>query len=311
MSNIYYIENNNSYLIDKKIKQLNKELKYEVIYYDYTLKNIQEVIEELDTYNFLIEHKIIVLTSSNFLKVSPKKSEEKNFESLKKYLKNPNKDHILIFANDEISSLSSITKILKKSAEEIKIETDIRKIIKEELKDYKYDFGFVRTLLYYTNEDIDITISELNKLKILKIEEKELTSDDVIKSVRRIIDDSNQIFYSLIDNILSKNIKKSLDLYNDLKNAGIDDIKIIATLASQLRLMLQVKCLENKTDKEICEKLNVKSYPVIKARERAYNYTKKEIAELLKMLSDIDYSIKTSDVDSSLLVEMFIYNQSK
>ena len=309
MNNLYYIVNTNLSLVKNKLEELNSSQQYEITYYDYPDKNIQEVIEELDTINFLVPHKMIVLTSSTFLATSIKRKDEKELEPLLKYIKNPNPDHILVFVTDKLYEKNKIVTELKKQAKLLKVETDIKDIIKKAIAGYKYDEDFIKTLLDYTNNDIDLSLSEVEKLKILKIDEKELTKEDVIASVRRNIDDSDQVFFTLIDHIINKNIKRSLEIYQDLKKSNIEETKIIATLASQLRLMYQVKCLEGATDQQIANRLKVKLYPVKKARERAYSYSKKQLAKLLKDLFDIDFQIKTSTIDKSLAIEMFIYNQ--
>lgn len=309
MNNLYYAVNSNLYLIKKKVNELNKDNKYEVIYYDYNEKSIQEVIEELDTINFLNPHKILILTSCTFLETSIKKKEEKELESLIKYIEHPNLDHILILVSNSLYDKNEIVTKLKKQAQKLEVEVNIKDLIKEELKEYKYDYDFISTLLYYTNHDIDLTLSEIRKLKILKMDEKEVTKEDVVQTVRRNIDDSDQMFFSLIDNIINKNIKRSLEIYQDLKSANIEETKIIATLASQLRLMYQVKCLENYTDKDIAYLTKSKPYPIKKAKERAYSYSKEKIAKLLSDLFDLDYTIKTSSINKSLALEMFIYNQ--
>ena len=309
MNNVYYIENNNLYLIKNKINELNKEEKYEVIFYDASLKDYKEVIEELDTYNFLVQHKLIVLTSCSFLSTTIKKKEEHELEALVKYINHPNPDHILILSCEKLSDKNSIVSQLKKQGKKLEVEVNIKDLIKTELQDYTYDFDFIRTLLEYTNHDIDLTMSEVKKLKLYKKEEKKLTKEDVVSAVRRNIDDSDQMFFSLIDHIINKNIKRALEIYRDLKNANIEETKIIATLASQLRLMFQVKCLENYTDKDIADITKAKPYPIKKAKERAYSYSKEQIAMLLNDLFEMDFKIKTSNIDKSLALEMFIYKQ--
>lgn len=309
MNNLYYVVNTNLSLVKNKLEELNPSKKYEITYYDYPEKSIPEVIEELDTINFLVPHKIIVFTSCTFLAASIKKKEEYQLEPLLKYIKNPNPDHILVLVTDKLYEKNKIVTELKKHAQILQVESDIKEIVKKELVGYKYDYDFIKTLLYYTNNDVDLALNEIEKLKILKIEEKELTKEDVLSSVRRNIDDSDQVFFSLIDNILNKNIKRSLEIYRDLKKANIEETKIIATLASQLRLMYQVKCLENDSDQNIASRIKSKLYPVKKARERAYSYSKEQIAKLLGDLFDIDFKMKTSSIDKSLAIEMFIYSQ--
>ena len=86
---------------------------------------------------------------------------------------------------------------------------------------------------------------------------------------------------------------------------------IIGLLASQYRIAYQVKVLAEKhlKDKEIAEILGEKSdYRIKKTREITSLYAENEILECLKKLANIDYQLKTSDVDANHLLEMFILN---
>lgn len=309
-SNVYFILTNQLTFVKDKIEELNKEKKYEVIYASYPDRSINSVIEQLDTYDFLSPHKILVYTSCTFLSNSVKKKELEEAEKLLKYLKNPNPDHLLILVTDTMSEKTKIAKTVLKEATKIEMPTSFETILKKHLQDYKYDSKFIRTLLYYTNENLDLALSEIEKLKILKIEEKTLTEEDVIKTVRRNIDASDSLFFSLIDAILAKNVKRSLSIYKDLKEMGIEESKILATLSGQIRLMYQVKCLKGYLDKDIMNQTKAKLYPIKKARERGYAYSKEELGNLLCMLADMDYKIKTSMIDKSLLMEMFIYQKN-
>lgn len=309
-SNVYFILTNQLTFVKDKIEELNSEKKYEVIYASYPDRSINSVIEQLDTYDFLSPHKILVYTSCTFLSNLVKKKELEEAEKLLKYLKNPNPDHLLILVMDTMSEKNKIAKTVLKEATKIEMPTSFESILKKHLQDYKYDSKFIRTLLYYTNENLDLALSEIEKLKILKVEEKTLTEEDVIKTVRRNIDASDSIFFSLIDAILAKDVKRSLSIYKDLKEMGIEESKILATLSGQIRLMYQVKCLKGYLDKDIMNQTKAKLYPIKKARERGYAYSKEELGNLLCMLADMDYKIKTSMVDKSLLMEMFIYQKN-
>ena len=65
----------------------------------------------------------------------------------------------------------------------------------------------------------------------------------------------------------------------------------------------------NLSDQEIAKMLEEKSdYRIKKTRELVALYSEKELLELMKKLSEIDYRIKTSDVDSNKEIENFILN---
>jgi len=86
---------------------------------------------------------------------------------------------------------------------------------------------------------------------------------------------------------------------------------MVGLLASQLRIMYQVKILSNKrmTDKEIADTLGEKSaYRVTKTRELINYYSESELLNLIKRLADIDLNIKTNSVDPNFLIQLLIIN---
>ena len=105
--------------------------------------------------------------------------------------------------------------------------------------------------------------------------------------------------------------KWDIDFLHELLSYNIEPLSIIGLLASQIRIIYQVKILEKRhlSDREIASILEEKSdYRIKKTRELTSLYSEKELLKLMQKLSDIDYKIKTSDIDGNHLIEMFIIN---
>ena len=83
--NTYLIVTNDKITLDEKIKELNKKNDAEVVYYDLLETNIERLIEDLDTINFLSNRKIIVGTNASFLASDKKASVEHNLDLLEHY----------------------------------------------------------------------------------------------------------------------------------------------------------------------------------------------------------------------------------
>ena len=61
-------------------------------------------------------------------------------------------------------------------------------------------------------------------------------------------------------------------------------------------------------DKEIAEVLGEKEFRIKKTRELTRLYSKNELLKLMQELSNMDYRLKTEDIDGNNLIELFILN---
>ena len=83
----------------------------------------------------------------------------------------------------------------------------------------------------------------------------------------------------------------------------MDVYSIIGLLASQIRLIHQVKILKNRglSNQEIASSLGVKStYQIKKMAEYGVLYSNKDIYEFTHLLADIDLKIKTKKLYSRM-----------
>ena len=64
----------------------------------------------------------------------------------------------------------------------------------------------------------------------------------------------------------------------------------------------------NLNNKEIADMLGEKEFRIKKTKELISYYSESEILNIMKMLSDIDLRIKTTDTDSYNEFELFILN---
>ena len=88
-------------------------------------------------------------------------------------------------------------------------------------------------------------------------------------------------------------------------------LSIIGLIASQIRIIYQVKVLEKQrlSNDEIASMLGEKnSYRIKKTKELTRYYSESELLELMNTLADMDYKLKTTDSDPNNLIELFILN---
>ena len=307
--NNYLIETNDFLAFQKEKDKLIKEkdfLDATISIYDLEEKDIDLALEDLDTYSFLSTKKVIIITNIEVLKYDDNK---KKLDHLFNYIKNPNLDNLLIIYSIGSNNLKTI-KELKKLCECIEVNFNIKDYIKNTFKDYKIDFKAVNLLEEYCQGDFTKAVIECDKLKNYKGENKDITISDIEDIVTRKLGDPRDLTFAFSRSLAEKDKKTSLEKYRELLEYNIEPLSIIGLLASQIRIIYQVKLLEDKNmkDKEISEVLGEKEFRIKKTRELTRLYSKEELLRLMQELSDMDYRLKTEDIDGNNLIELFILN---
>lgn len=287
MEKLYLIESNVTSLIDKEILKITENIQkeFELIKYDLETTTIDDVIEALDTYDLFGKIKVVVGMNPPFL---VEKQMEFNFLKFEKYLQNPS-DNILILVTSTINNVLKVSKLVNKYFKLIKFDDiDLVSFVKNNLEDYEMDRMTIGYFLSKTSKDLNNIESELNKLKMYKLDDKIILKSDIDLVTRQAIE--NTIF-DLIDAIVKKDKKKSYELYEYFIESGTKIFQILVILSNQIRLIYNVKVLNNLTNSKISEILGYKEYPVKLARGKGINYSKQELLSLLYRLAILDQDI--------------------
>ena len=305
----YLIESNDFLSFQNEKDRLIKEKDFassSISIYDLEEVELSSALEDLDTYGFLSDKKVIVLLNIENLKYDDYK---KDIDHLIKYIENPNPDNLLIIYSKGNNTLKTI-KELKKVCKVIEVNLNIKDYIKNTFKDYKIDFKAINMLEEYCLDDFTKVVSECDKLKNYKCNEKVITCEDIDVLVNKKLGDSRDLTFAFSRSLAEKDKKTSLEKYKELLEYNIEPLSIIGLLASQIRIIYQVKLLEDKglKDKEISEVLGEKEFRIKKTRELTRLYSKDELLSLMQELSNMDYRLKTEDIDGNNLIELFILN---
>lgn len=306
--NNYLIEGNDYISVNNKISEIIKKNDFSdasISKYDLSEGLLDDALEDLNTYGLFSDKKIVII--NNFDKMDPLLN---NIEELLKYVENSSSLNLLFVVSDKYDDRKKIIKDLKKKMEFIKISTDPVEFTKRCLEGYKIENGVINLLVNNTLGDVTRLYNECNKLKTYKINDKYISKDDVEELSFKKLGDSTEITFQFSRALAEKDKKSALILYQELLNYKIEPLSIIGLLASQFRIMYQVKSLEEKNmrNDEIASSLKEKPYRITKTRELTRYYSKKEILDLMIKLEDIDLKIKTTSVDANTLVQLFILN---
>lgn len=308
MNNNYLLEGTDYLSIHVKMEEIIKKCSFlntDISKYDVSEVLLENAIEDLNTYGMFSNKKVIVI--SNFDKMN---LEVNNTEELLRYLDNSSPDNLLFILAEKLDDRKKITKDLKKKTNYIRVDIDPFDFTKECLKGYKFDNRVINTLVENNLGDIARIYNECEKLKSYKFDDKNISVNDVLEIGIKKKGDSTEITFQFSRALALKNKKEALILYKELLNYLVEPLNIIGLLASQYRIMYQVKVLEEKGMKndEIASTLKEKSYRITKTRELTRYYSKGEILDLMIKLEDIDLKIKTTGVDANSLLQLFILN---
>lgn len=305
MKNIYLIISTDLVTYDNQINEIiKKNPNSTILRYDLEEVPIEKLIEDLDTYNFLENQKIVIGLHASFLHTDKKDAVSHNLHSLEKYLNNPSPDNILILVTDSVDKRKKIVTELLASCEVIDKDLSPKDVIMNNLEDYEMDRKAINLLIEYCH-DKERIITELEKLKLYKLEEKKITEEDIKEVVSKDIDDN---IFTLVDFIINGKKKEAFEVYNELLLRGEQVANIIPKLANKIRLIYQVKVFlgEGKSDLEISKLLKMHPYPIKLAREVSYKYSDKLILEYLNKLADLDYNLKSGKGSPNIIFETFI-----
>lgn len=273
--------------------------KSNIIRINYDESNIDNVLDECSYFSLLNEEKIVIV---NNFKI------DANSKPLEKYLKNPNPATKLILITSSIDKRSTIYKLIKEKGTIIEINELKPSELTSKINSYAkkegvmIDYLAVNKLIDYNLNNYDLILSEIDKLKLIK---NKITKEDIIDYGSKIIGEEN---FALCDAITTKNKEETSKLLNDFIQNKEEVTPFIALLASSYRIILAVKSLSNKSNETIAKDLNIHPYRVKLARDKASLYTLTELYNIIISLTNLDYKIKSMNVDNYMLLKIFLIN---
>lgn len=311
----------NKYLVEKQLNKIINDLKVnqEIEIFDYNGLdkdfNVEVMLNELNTFPFLSDHKVIVLSNPNFLSAKGTLSES-SINNLEAYMKSPASFSTLIIYVDQfkVDNRKKITKVVKKHAKvfepEVLDERAVSSIIRNDLAKNKINIqnNALQELVKRVFPNFDNWPQELEKLTLYNKKNLELQDIEVLINMS----DEDNVFL-LVNGVLDKNLHLSLNTYRNLPQKEREPIAMIMLLASQFRLIHQVQTLLNGNipPKEIAISLKVHSYRVTVAQKSARKYSSQQILKVLSDLSDLEQNIKNGNVNPDIGFELFLVGASR
>lgn len=293
--NNFLIVTNSYNLFNEELNKISNNIT-NIINFNYDETTPGEIIEECNYTSLLDEDKLVIVKHFKTDALS---------KELIKYLENPNPRTKLVLNALEIDKRSAFYKKIKEKGKVIELgelkpselSTKINNYCKT--KNITIDYNAVNTLIMYSLNNYDLCLSEIDKLSVIT---NKITEDIINEYTPKLIGNEN---FDLCDAITSQNIKKIVPLLKDFRDTKSEVIPFVALLASQYRLIYITKTV-NKSPETLAKELSVHPYRLKLAKEKAIKYTKEELEQILINICELDYNLKTSNIDPYILLENFI-----
>lgn len=300
-------------------KMLNEQLgtidDFNCVRFNLDSVTLEEALFECTLMPLGSDTKAVIIDNANFLSSEKSKKRaltKEDEKALNDYLNHPNEQCQLYFIvhSPNLDEKNANTKKIKEKA---KVIESVNPTNQEWLNyGYKlfekyqvsYGRGVVEEFVNRTNNDALLMTNEVKKLALSG---KRITLDNLDLFVSKPLDDK---VLNLLNLLLTKNKRKALMMYNDLMIKNNEPVAIISLLATQLRLMCDIFALinENMSQEEISHILKIHPYRVKLAFDNTRFVSYEALKSELEKLYQLDYNIKSGQVDRFFGLEMYILN---
>lgn len=314
---LFIITGKERLLMDQKLLALKKEypLGEEELNYcrlDCREYSCQDLLKEVKSAPFFSDYRMVVLTHPYFLTSEKGRSEkEKDIQVLCEALSHTDDSMIaVIFYEGKLDERKKIVKNLKKSATLFDFDhLDMHKMRATTRQAFikrktTIDDDALALLLERAGDSLLHIQTETEKLCLY-------SQHVTIEEVRRLVSEPlEENAFALTNALLKKDLAKVLSIYQDLITKNEEPVRLIAMIASSLRLLYQVTLLDRKgyNDQEIAKYLDVNPFRLRYVRMDSKNFELDDLLSLLAKLSDLDVKIKTGKIDKNQGLELFFLN---
>lgn len=322
LNSMYLLYGEELFLLEtclKKIKTNFGSLQEGINYIKIDDTNVDKMIFELETPAFGFEKKLVVARNTGLFKKEGKKKTSVNSELINKiaqYLeKNINElenSTVIVFVEEETEK-NELYKVIEKiglvcNFESLKLP-QVSTRIKAICNAYKVNIDDATLKYFIENVGLDMqnVINEIRKLIEFAGPNGTIKKEDIDKLSIKVLE---SVIFDLTDNLGKKDIKKSIEVLNNLIYQKEPIQKILVTLYNHFKKLYIVKLCE-KYNKNVAECLNLKpnqSFLINKYKMQCNYFSEQELRNFLSRLIDLDYNYKIGKIDINVGLEAILCN---
>jgi DNA polymerase III subunit delta len=320
MKNVYVLLGTETYLLEKKKEEIlhkclsSDEIEFGVSVHDARETAIQDAIDDCLTISFLGGNRVVIVKDCYFLTTEKAKEKiEHDLDRLQSYFDHPVQETslILMVPYEKMDNRKKLVKNIKKTA----VLHEVKPLKGGQLFDWVYSHSKLEGITMSTDA-INLLISfigsnlyqleqEIKKMSLYIGKGNELNVSHVEMLVSKTLE---QDIFKLINSIVDKDLSLAFELLEDMIRQGEDAIKIINLIARQFRIIFQLKELQKQglSNNEMATKLKLHPYVVSINNSMADRYESAYLLGILTQLSDLDYRMKTGQVEKELALQTFL-----
>ena len=309
---VYYISGESSWLkkqcLDQIIKIINNN-KPSCQFFEFDNKNISinNLLEICESIPLGADFKCIIIKDWELDKLS-----DKEMLILNNLVSDLAEFCCLIFINITKTKIKKFLDIIKKNGSIIElkklnpIETTEYVVLKIKSKGGYISNKNARQLVEYCNNNLDKISQEINKL-ISFCKDKEISLDD-IKAL--VIPDLEIRVFDLIKYISLRDKTRALSLLKNLLDNREEPIVILSIMSINFLDLYRAKVakISQKSLESLVELFDYKGkeFRINKAFSQSDNYSFEQLKNIINLLIESDYKLKSSQVDKKIILETTI-----
>ena len=287
-----------------------------VSYFDLQTVGFDQVEMDLVSLPFFADYKVIILDHFMDLTTSKKKQlTDEQLKAFEAYLTSPVETaKLVIFAEGNLDSKRRIVKLLKRDgqvfeAKELK-EADLKQYFQKMAKKegLVFENKAFDQLLIKSAYDFSQLTQNIAFLKAYK-EDGQIGIQDIEEAIPKSLQDN---LFDLTQFLLKGDLLPARNLVADLVLQGEDEVKLIAVMTSQFRILTQVAILaeEGMVESQVVADLSdylgrkVNPYQVRFALRDGRRSGAKKLKEALSILIETDFQIKSGVYDKDYLLDL-------
>jgi len=314
---IYLFTGNEELMIRNKIETLIASVKapsFNKTTYDLENTSLSDAINDCMTIPLIGDSKVVVLRNPKFLEKGKHEDIKNGIKMFLEYCAKPNEDCLLIIdaSSITIDEKSDCYHALEKAAE----ISNTKNLSDVEMKGWLRSF-FIRNKKTITDSAIDLFFDyvgtnlvkgkqEVDKL-LNYIGDKQIVDEEVIRNV--VSDDGETDIYALTQAINSKDKAMVHKKYTELIKNGYDQISLLAIIYRMFKDLYTVIVLLEKGNKQndIANIMGISPGRAYYIMKDVSKYNKETIQKILINITDLDYKIKTGQIDNATGMDLFLF----